>query len=120
MSEPLGHGAADLGKDGGRAQAASGECVRPCPALPEALGGEQAEGRVGRRQQALFCTHVGEGTLHWEAPRKGGCSPTELSVCELVMSDLDTHWAGKDILRLRWVEMAKELWVLKMEASIRE
>ena len=78
------------------------------------------EGRVGRRQQALFCTHVGEGTLHWEAPRKGGCSPTELSVCELVMSDLDTHWAGKDILRLRWVKMAKELWVLKMEASIRE
>lgn len=50
MSEPLGHGAADLGKDGGRAQAASGECVRPCPALPEALGGEQAEGRVGRRR----------------------------------------------------------------------
>lgn len=24
--------------------------MRPCPALPEALGGEQAEGRVGRRR----------------------------------------------------------------------
>lgn len=75
---------------------------------------------MGRRQQALSCTHVGEGTLHWEAPRKGGCSPTELSVCKLVMWDLDTHGAGKDILKLRWVEMAKELWLLKMEASISE
>ena len=75
---------------------------------------------MGRRQQAVFCTHVGEGTLDWEAPRKGGCSPTELSACKLMMSDLDTHWAGTHILKLRWVEVAKELWVLKMEAGISE
>lgn len=39
---------------------------------------------------------------------------------KLVMSDLATQWAEKDILKLRWIETAEELWALRVEASICE
>lgn len=36
------------------------------------------------------------------------------------MSDLATQQAVKDILKLRWVEMAEELWAFRVEGSISE
>lgn len=47
-------------------------------------------------------------------------APLNWAYINLVMSDLATQWSEEDILKLRWVEMAEELWVLKTEVSISE
>lgn len=55
---------------------------------------------MGRKQQTPFYIHIGEGTQNWAAPLSA-------VYINLVMSDLATQWAEKDILELRWVEMAR-------------
>lgn len=62
------------------------------------------------------------GRALWTGKPSGkvAAAPLNWAYINLVMSDLATQWSEEDILKLRWVEMAEELWVLKTEVSISE